>query len=271
MPSNRSADSEARASLRDEGGADPSPVVLRELRLRFPPGRPVLDGVSFEARAGEILAIIGPSGCGKTSLLHIVMGLLEASSGEARVIDRKRIAMVFQKSQLLPWRSVVDNAAFGLECRGLGLAEARQRATTLLETMGLGDVLAARPHQLSEGMKQRVNLARALLVEPDLLLMDEPYAALDVMTRRKLHRELLDLWREQRFTVIFASHSLEEVVLLADRVLVLSDKPTSVKAMTEVDLPRPRRLAGEGAGPVHGQIAAIEAQLSVPPSGSSVG
>lgn len=198
----------------------------------------VLRGVDLQVRRGEILALIGPSGCGKTSLLHIVMGLLPPTSGSAEVNGTK--AMVFQKPQLLPWSSVADNAAFGLECRGVARDEARQRAEAMLAAMGLADVVDNRPHQLSEGMKQRVNLARALLVEPDVLLMDEPYDALDAMTRERLWSELLALCAERSLTVLFASHDLEEVVFLADRVAFLSDKPTSVLAVEEVGLPRPR-------------------------------
>lgn len=200
----------------------------------------VLRGVELEVARGEILALIGPSGCGKTSLLQVVMGLLPPRSGRVEVDGET--AMVFQKPQLLPWASVIDNAAFGLECRGEERGRARERAKRMLAGMGLGDeTLEHRPHQLSEGMQQRVNLARALLVEPEILLMDEPYAALDVMTRERLWGELLASWRERSLTVLFASHDLEEVVFLADRVVFLSDKPTEVIAIEEVGLPRPRQ------------------------------
>lgn len=198
----------------------------------------VLRGVDLEVNGGEILALIGPSGCGKTSLLHVVMGLLAPTAGRVEV-DGTR-AMVFQKPQLLPWSSVVDNAAFGLACRGVARGQARARAEAMLAGMGLGDVVERRPHELSEGMQQRVNLARALLVEPEVLLMDEPYAALDVMTRERLWAELLAICEERSLTVLFASHDVEEVVVLADRVAVLGNEPTRVVAIEEVGLPRPR-------------------------------
>lgn len=205
----------------------------------------VLGGVDLELAHGEIVAVIGPSGCGKTTLLHAIMGLVRPSSGAIR-LGLASVGLVFQEPHLFPWRDVLGNAAYGLECRGVAPREARERARVLLQRMKLGDHLGDRPHQLSEGMKQRVNLARALLVEPELLLMDEPYSALDIVTRRALQEELLKSWQERKFTLLLSSHSLEEVVLLADRVAALSEKPARITALVNVDLPRPRGVGPEG-------------------------
>ena len=197
----------------------------------------VLDGISLAVRRGELFSIIGPSGCGKTTLLHVLAGLCRPARGRVTIGGA---ALVFQRPTLLPWRTVLDNALFGLECRGEIGAEARAEATALLESMGLGPHLRDHPHRLSEGMKQRVNLARALLVGPDVLLLDEPFAALDVMTRRKLQDELLARCRARGITAVLVSHSLEEVAYLSDRVAVVSDKPTRVIAVRALDQPHPR-------------------------------
>jgi len=204
----------------------------------------VLSGLSIELRKGELLSLIGPSGCGKTSLLHVLMGLEPARAGSI-VCRASSRALVFQKPQLLPWRDVLGNTAYGLECRGVPLPEARERAVPLLSRMGLDGHLYDHPHQLSEGMKQRVNLARALLVEPELLLMDEPFAALDALTRRQLQDELLEIWQGRGLTILFVSHSLEEVVYLSDRVGVLSEKPTRLKRIEPIDLAHPRGATAE--------------------------
>lgn len=222
---------------------DPDSVVrVVDLCVSYP-RRPepllVLDGVSLALARGEICGLAGPSGAGKTTLLHVLMGLVAPDSGSVELVPVRR-ALVFQRPQLFPWRSVLDNAAYGLECSGVNRELARQRARAELEKMGLGDHLHDRPHQLSEGMGQRVNLARALLLSPELLLMDEPYSALDVVTRMQLQLELLEYWREREFTLLFASHSLEEVALLCDRAIVLSSKPARVRAVLPIDLPRPR-------------------------------
>ena len=202
----------------------------------------VLDGIDFEVRSGELFSVVGPSGCGKTTLLDLILGLASPTAGTIDVAA-KRPAMVFQRPQLLPWRTVLDNALYGVECREQLGDAARQRAVALLERIGLGDHLHEHPHRLSEGMKQRVNLARALLIDPDLLLMDEPFSALDPATRRQLQDDLLALWQERGFTVVFVSHSLPEVTYLADRVAVFTDKPTTVRDVEVIDLPRPRSQA----------------------------
>jgi NitT/TauT family transport system ATP-binding protein len=192
-----------------------------------------------------VLSLIGPSGCGKTTFLHALAGLLEPTAGEV-VRGETRAAMVFQRPTLMPWRTVLDNALFGLECRGPVGAADRSAARDLLTRMRLGDHLDDHPHQLSEGMQQRVNLARALLVEPDILLLDEPFSALDVTTRRGLQDDLLARWAEGDLTVVLVSHSLEDVVYVSDRICVLTDKPTRIAEVFTVDLPRPRGVGAEG-------------------------
>jgi NitT/TauT family transport system ATP-binding protein len=221
----------------------------------------VLDGLDLTLASGEFCSVIGPSGCGKTTLLQLVMGLTNASSGAIERGDA-RLAMVFQRPRLLPWRSALDNATYGLECSG-ALDEARREdARVLLDRLGLSDHLADLPHQLSEGMQQRVNLARALLMQPELLLMDEPFAALDLLTRRRLQDQLLELWRERRFAVLFVSHSIDEVVAVSERVLVLTDKPAKIKASVSIALAYPRARSAGGQQPFVEQVRAIECLLS---------
>lgn len=221
------------------------------LEVRFPSrtkGRDleVLDRLDLAVAPGELVAVIGPSGCGKTTLLHVVQGLLAPVEGS--VESGGRTALVFQRPTLLPWRAVLANATYGLECAGRDPGEATAAAAALLERLGLGDHLRDYPHALSEGLKQRVNLARALLVEPDLLLLDEPFAALDARTRRRLQDDLLALWERRGCAILLVSHTIEEVVYLADRVVVLSDKPTRVAADVPVELPRPRDPADPATG-----------------------
>lgn len=221
-------------------------LTLRGLRMDFAKADgsrlQVLDGVDLSVQVGEFFSIVGPSGCGKTTLLDLILGLASPTAGTVSVAA-KRPAMVFQRPQLLPWRTVLDNALYGVECREQLDGDAHDRALELLQRMRLGDHVHEHPHRLSEGMKQRVNLARALLIEPDLLLMDEPFSALDPATSRKLQDDLLALWQERGFTVMFVSHSLTEVVYLADRVAVFTDKPSSVQAIEAIEVPRPRTQA----------------------------
>ena len=203
-----------------------------------------VDRVSFDAAPGEFIAITGQSGCGKTTLLRILLGLVPASSGTldvsgvpVRGCDHKR-AMVFQQAELLPWRDAIGNVELGLETKGVARAERRRIAEKYLALVGLAGAEARRPDQLSGGMRQRVGLARALAVEPDLLLMDEPFGALDAHTREALQAELIRLHEEMRKTVVFVTHDLVEAVLLADRVIVMSP----VGRLAEVvDIAIPRR------------------------------
>jgi len=201
---------------------------------------PVLDALDLEVKKGEIFSIIGPSGCGKTTLLQTLIGLRKANAG--KVIAQGRMAMVFQKPQLLPWQTVLENTLFGYACRGSIKPHIRTQAIDLLTQMQLSEHLHDFPHQLSEGMKQRVNLARALLVKPDILLMDEPFSALDLMIRQQLHNDLLDLWQAHPFTIILVSHALDEVANLSDRVAIFSHKPVSRFTCVPINLTRPRQF-----------------------------
>lgn len=206
-----------------------------------------LDDIHFRAQAGSFVCLVGPSGCGKTTLLRIIAGLLAATSGEVRFENgshngRPHCAMVFQDHGLFPWLSVIDNVAFGLETRGVPRHERQLRARAMIDRVRLGGFAQNYPHQLSGGMRQRVGIARAFLAEPDILLMDEPFGALDAQTRLILQEELLSIWREQQKTVVYVTHDIEEAILLGDRVLVLSGRPAHIRADIPISLPRPRDL-----------------------------
>ena len=226
----------------------PAAMQIRGLCKRFPEAAggelTVLDHIDLEVRHGEFLSFIGPSGCGKSTLLKILGGLDQPSSGAVEA-DEDRLAFVFQRPLLLPWRTVLENVTFSLECRGKSSKVLRREAEEVLQKMGLSDYLRYKPHDLSRGMCQRVDLARALLVRPKILLMDEPFASLDVDTRAAMHCELLLRWKEQGFTVLFVSHALDEVVFLSDRVVFLSDKPCSISEIVDIPLPRPRAMDAE--------------------------
>ena len=202
--------------------------------------------VSFDVAQGEFVALIGPSGCGKTTILNAVAGLQPVSSGRIRVggvevtgPGRDR-AMVFQTPALLPWRTVIGNVAYGLELQGVKRAAARAAAQRYIAMVGLRGYEESYPRELSGGMQQRVNLARALVMEPQELLFDEPLAALDALTREKMQLELQSIWLESRVTALFVTHQISEAILLADRVLVMTVGPGRILAEIPVPLPRPR-------------------------------
>lgn len=208
-----------------------------------------LRDVDLTVRDGEFLTILGPSGCGKTTLLRMIAGLIPWDAGEISV-DGKPIvgpgperAMVFQSFALMPWATILDNVAFGLELRGDSKAARHARAEELIDLVGLNGFEGRLPGQLSGGMQQRVGLARALAVDPQILLMDEPFGALDEQTRRLLQEELLQIWEVTRKTVIFITHSMEEAVLLGDRVALMCPRPGRIVDITEVPLQRPRASA----------------------------
>jgi len=210
---------------------------------------PVLKDITFQAGAGEFLAIVGPSGWGKTTLLRILDGLVAADGGGIRIDGRPVVApgpdrgFVFQSDSLLPWRTVFDNIGFGLEIQRCARTTSLRAVGDLIKLVGLEGFERYYPHQLSGGMRQRVNLARALAINPDVLLMDEPFASLDAQTRELMQAELLRIWSQERKTVIFITHQIDEAVYLADRVVVFSARPAVVKATIDVDLPRPRPLS----------------------------
>ena len=207
-----------------------------------------LRDVSFTVGRGEFVSIVGQSGCGKSSLLKILAGLLSKTSGVISIEDRELdgprsdIGLMFQKPLLLEWRRVLDNVLLPVEIYRLDQKEYEKKARRLLETAGLADFLTKYPFELSGGMQQRVALCRALVAEPSLLLMDEPFGALDTLTRQKMGFELLRLWEEWTSTVLFVTHDVDEAVMLSDRVLVMSSRPGTVLGSFTVDLPRPRQI-----------------------------
>lgn len=208
-----------------------------------------LDDVSLSAADREFVALLGPSGCGKSTLLKLVAGLIPPTSGTIRVNGAPisgptaSIGIVFQSPLLMAWRTVLENVLLQIEIRNLRLAEYRAAARDLIRLVGLEGFENALPHQLSGGMQQRVGLCRALIHDPDLLIMDEPFGALDAMTREQMNAELQRIWTERRKTVLFITHSISEAVFLADRVLVMSPRPGKIIGEIGVDLPRPRSVA----------------------------
>ncbi|MBI3079093.1 MAG: ABC transporter ATP-binding protein [Deltaproteobacteria bacterium] len=205
-----------------------------------------LEDITLEIRENEFVSLIGPSGCGKTTLLRIDDGLIPPDTGEVFVRGRRVTrpgpdrAVVFQSFALLPWRTVLANVEFSLELRGLPPAQRRERARRYIELVGLAEFEGHYPHELSGGMQQRVGIARALAVDPSVLLMDEPFGSVDAQTRQLLQEELLELWQRERKTVLFVTHSMDEAVYLSDRVVILSPRPGRVTESLEVPLPRPR-------------------------------
>jgi len=209
---------------------------------------PVLEGFSLDVPDLEFLVLLGPSGCGKSTLLRIVDGIENADSGQI-ILDDKDVTgrtgdgrgMVFQSFELFPWRTTLDNVAFGLEVTGMNKAERFEIARECIDLVGLSAFENAYPHELSGGMQQRVGIARALAINPSILLMDEPYGALDVQTRDLLQDELLSIWERERKTVIFVTHSIEEAIYLADRIVVMSPRPGRIQMIQNVPFDRPRR------------------------------
>jgi NitT/TauT family transport system ATP-binding protein len=225
-------------------------IEVRDVSLVYDtPSGPVpgVAGVSFDIAQSEFFCLVGPSGCGKSTLLNIIAGFLTPSQGEIRIggkavtgygMDR---GVVFQDfAQLFPWRTALGNVAFGLEMKGVGKSEREEIARNQLKLVKLEKFVGAYPHHLSGGMQQRVAIARALAYNPSVLLMDEPFAALDALTRDDMQRLLAEVWRETRKTVIYVTHNVAEAVYLADRVVVMSSHPGTVKSEVPIHLPRPR-------------------------------
>ncbi len=209
----------------------------------------VFRNIDLNVGEREILAIVGPSGCGKTTLLRCIDGLLPVDAGEIRVGDQRvtepiaGVAMVFQHFGLFPWKTVFDNVAYGLRMAGASKADIERKVPDFIRLVGLAGFEKAFPYQMSGGMQQRCGLARALAVEPSVLLMDEPFAAVDAQTREILQFELLRIWQERPTAMIFVTHSIEEAVLLGHRVVVLKGRPSSIHETIEIDLPAPRTRA----------------------------
>jgi len=222
-------------------------IEVRDLTKKF--GElTVLDNINFNVAEGEFLAIVGPTGCGKTTFLNCLSKLIPTTHGDiyidGKVANPKEhnISFVFQEPTCMPWRTVRQNVAYGMEVKKIPAAEANQKLEKILDLVGLTDTADLYPNQVSGSMLQRIAVARAFAVNPDLLLMDEPYGQLDVKLRFYLEDELVKLWQTLKSTVIFITHNIEEAVYVAERILVLSPKPTNIKAEVKVDLPHPRNM-----------------------------
>ncbi len=219
-------------------------VEVRDVRKTYPGGIEALSGITLDFPEGQLTTLLGPSGCGKTTLLKIIAGLLPATSGEV-LVDGRRVAgpgperaFVFQDFALLPWATVLRNVAFGLELRGVPRGEREAAAARHIARVGLKGFEERFPHELSGGMRQRVGLARALAVDAKVVMMDEPFSAVDEQTRRKFQEELLDLVANERRTFLFVTHSIEEAVYVSDRIVLLSRRPSHVSSIVEPRLPR---------------------------------
>jgi len=207
---------------------------------------PAVRNISFKVAAGEFLCIVGPSGCGKTTILHLLGGLIPPTEGQVLLAGHPlsepppEISVVFQNPNLMPWRTVSDNVILPLQILAMPNAETQKRSKETLDMVGLSDFAQAYPKELSGGMEQRVAVARALIQQPSILLLDEPFGALDALTRERLNHEILRLWQNQNLTAVMVTHNIREAVFLADRVLVLSPRPATISAEFIIDLPRPR-------------------------------
>jgi NitT/TauT family transport system ATP-binding protein len=237
----------------------------------------VLDHVSFDVQPGEFVAIVGPSGCGKTTVLRCMSGLQAPREGSITIADQplagvdRRVAMVFQSDSLFPWRTVLGNVAFGLEVRRYARAQANGIVQDLVDLVGLAGFERAYPHQLSGGMRQRVNLARALAVDPDVLLMDEPFSSLDMLTREYMQLELLRIWSHRKKTVLFVTHQIEEAVFLADRVLLMSRRPGRIRKEVAVSIGRPRDTHTRHTPEFHALVDGLAEALSTELTGQEGG
>ena len=210
-----------------------------------------LSRISLEIRDQEFICILGPSGCGKTTLLRIIAGLESATSGTISLDETKiskpspRMAMIFQEYSLYPWRNVQDNVTLGLELKGMKKTEREENAKKYLDLVGLKGFGHSFPHEMSGGMRQRVAVARALAIDPSILLMDEPFGALDAQTRNRMQHELMHIWQKTKKTILFVTHSVDEAVFLADRIVVLTRRPGTVREIVTVPGERPRERTGE--------------------------
>ena len=249
----------------------PGRIDVRAVRVTFPSvadvRRVALDDVDLVVEPGQIVALIGPNGSGKSTLLRVIAGLLTPDRGRVSIDGTPvqgpspRVGLVFQEPRLLPWRSTADNVAYPLELAGVPRAERRDRVAALLQTVGLEGADGLIPSRMSGGMRQRAALARTLATEPRVLLLDEPFSALDELTRERLNLELLDIEARQRSTVVIVTHSVQEAIFLADRVVVLSERPGRVVADIAIDLPRPRSLEDLDAAAVTAAALAIRSHL----------
>lgn len=221
-------------------------LTVKNLSVVFPDkdnNLHALENISFEIRAREFICFLGPSGSGKTTLLRVLAGLLKPTSGNVNFTRHQhpKIGMVFQQASLMPWRTVLDNIKLPLELEGMDEKLAQKKSNEMIELVGLRGFENSLPHDLSGGMAQRVGIARALIHDPDLLLLDEPFASLDALTRERMWGELSTIWQATQKTIIMVTHSINESLFLADRVFVLTQRPGKIKVDMQVDLPRPRK------------------------------
>lgn len=227
----------------------------------------VLEDINLTIDKEEFVALVGPSGCGKSTLLNLTAGLLSPTSGSIYFTDlapqhKPAMGIVFQETGLFPWRSVYDNIAFGLEALNVNRLEQAQRIKHYIELVGLTGFEKAFPHQLSGGMRQRVGIARALVINPDLLLMDEPFSALDAQTRTIMQEELITLWEKTRLSTLYVTHNIQEAVLLADRIILLSRRPGKISKILKITIPRAEREAPQYAQEIAAYIKIIWEHIS---------
>lgn len=257
-------------AAKDRGSISVRQVSKTYLRARSEPV-PALQPVDLDIRSGEFLSLVGPSGCGKTTLLMIVGGLLDATTGEVFVGDERAraahpaVSIAFQKPTLLRWRTVLQNILLPAQIAGTLDKEVRQRAEDLLDLTGLSHFRDRHPHELSGGMQQRAAIARSLVTDPSVLLMDEPFAALDEFTREKLNDELLRIWQRKNKTIVFVTHNIAEAVYLSDRVAVMASRPGRVIDVVDITLERPRRSQQRSEPQFNSLVARIRESLESSP------
>ena len=243
---------------------------IRDVAKTYDSGTLALSGVNAQIEGGSFVSLLGPSGCGKSTLLRIIAGLITPTHGQIDWTGQAQqpgdIGFVFQDATLMPWARVLENVYLPLKLKGLSLADAKPRVLDALERVGLADFAQAFPRELSGGMRMRVSIARALVTEPPVLLMDEPFAALDEFTREKLDDDLLALWQDQKWTVIFVTHSVYESVYLSERILVMGARPGRILSDFTVDAPYPRGLAFRQSTDYLAQCAAVTASLRKAPA-----
>jgi len=261
------------AATQTGGATTPAalPVRLSDVTVAFPAaGEPLvaLQGLSLDIPAGSLTVVIGPNGCGKSTLLRVIAGLVVPTTGQVHLGDGGapragdgRVGLAFQQPRLMPWLSTVDNVALPLALDGVAAAERRDQAMESLERVGLAEAAGVRPAQLSGGMAQRAGLARALITDPPVLLLDEPFSALDALTREGFDGELQRLWMDQPRTVVLVTHSVGEAVRMADRIVVMTARPGSVARVIPVDLPRSRPAANQAAAALDAEVRAALAEV----------
>lgn len=248
-------DSVAAPSGEQSGQASPHPqgeptaISIENMAFAFPGVAPVMSGIDLRVQSGEIVVLVGPSGCGKSTVLNLIAGIHQPTGGRVTCFGKPvkglnpKVAYMTQRDTLLPWRNTLDNAALPLEIKGVSRAERYQRARAELARVGVADAERRRPHQLSGGMRSRLSLACALLSDADILLMDEPFAAIDALLRVRLQQLLVDVWQETRRTMVYVTHDITEAVNLGHRVIVMGAKPGRIILEQSIDEPHPRRIS----------------------------